>query len=137
MKVDNRDIFEQIGNLFYSIAADQHIKSLEVAELKMLISKEWLPPSSQAGEFPLSEEAHSIFIAMDTMQANQNKATEAYQEFARFFGLHPEVFTTELKRNIYRTAEEIVELFKADNFKENTRLSALKDLFDFKISATR
>ena len=44
MKIDNRDIFEQIGNLFYSIAADQHVKPLEVGELKALISKDWLPP---------------------------------------------------------------------------------------------
>lgn len=130
MKTDNRDIFEQIGNLFYAVAADQHINPLEVAELKMLVTKEWLPRNFQTQEFPLSDEAHCILIAIDALQANRATAAMAFHEFSKFFSLHPEAFTSELKKNIVHTVAEIVEIFKEAGASVNTYQQALKDLFE-------
>jgi hypothetical protein len=137
MKTDNRDIYEQIGNLFYAVAADQHVKPLEVAELKLLVTKEWLPRNSQKQEFPISDEAHCILIAMDTLQANQATASEAYREFSKFFSMHPEAFTPELKKNISHTVAEIVEIFQEDNTSVNTHQQALKDLFKTETTHSR
>jgi hypothetical protein len=74
---------------------------------------------------------------MDSMQSNQTKSADAYQEFVRFSDLHPEVFTFELRKNIYRTAEEIIEIFKADNAVENVHLKALKNLWNLQPSTIR
>lgn len=125
MKVDNRDIYEQIGNLFYSIAADQHVKPLEVGELKSLISKDWLPQNSKSF---VSEETHCIVMTMDSLEGNQVSAKEAFGEFSKFYTLHPEVFSKEVKQRMLDTAVDITKIFKADNPLDNPQLAALKDL---------
>lgn len=38
---DHHNIYEKIGNLFYSIATGQHIRPLEVGQLKSLTRKNW------------------------------------------------------------------------------------------------
>ncbi len=126
MKVDNRDIYEQIGNLFYSIAADQHVKPLEVGELKSLISKDWRPLNLT--ESVVSEETHCIVMTMDSLQGNQVSALMAFGEFSKFYSLHPEVFSKEVKQRMLDTAVEITTIFKADNPFNNPHLAALKDL---------
>lgn len=126
MKVDNRDIYEQIGNLFYSIAADQHVKPLEVGELKSLISKDWRPLNLT--ESVVSEETHCIVMTMDSLQGNQVSALEAFGEFSIFYSLNPEVFSKEVKQRMLDTAVEITRIFKADNPFNNPHLEALKDL---------
>jgi len=40
MEKFERDIFEQLGNLFYSIAKDQQVVPLQFGELKMLLRKD-------------------------------------------------------------------------------------------------
>lgn len=129
MKIDNRDIFEQIGNLFYAVAADQHVKPLEVAELKSLISKDWLPRNH--GHEPIvSDETHFILMTMDTLEGNQTDAKDAFRDFSKFYKLHPEVFTRELKQRIVDTALEITRVFKADNPFGNGPFVALKKMLD-------
>lgn len=125
MKIDNRDIYEQIGNAFYAVAADQHIKPLEVAELKFLISRDWLPRNSDSGA---SNEAHCIFLAMDALQANNTSSAEAFKEVEKFVGLHQEVFTDELRQRIVDTAGKIVKIFSKNDQVSNTHLEALREL---------
>lgn len=132
MKVDNQDIYEQIGNLFYSIAADQHIKPLEVAELKLLISKDWLPRNLADTESIVSDETHYILMTMDTLQAEHVSAKEAFKEFHKFYTSHPEVFTKEIRKRLLDTALEITKIFKADNPFENLHLLALRDILNEK-----
>ena len=128
MKIDNRDIFEQIGNAFYAIAAEQHIKPLEVGELKALISKDWLPRNFKSNESIVSDETHFIIMTMDTLEGAGTSAKSAFGEFSRFYNLHPEVFTVDLKKRILGTASEITKIFNADNPFENQELIALKEL---------
>lgn len=131
MKIDTRDIFEQIGNLFYAIAADQHVKPLEVAELKSLISKDFLP-RNHGIEQVVPDETHFIIMAMDSLHGNQISAKAAFNDFSKFYQLHPEVFTSELKQKICDTALEITKIFKTDNLLQNPQLIALKNLLGLK-----
>ena len=130
MKIDNRDIFEQIGNLFYAIAANQHVKPLEIAELKLLISSDWLPRNFEKDQSIIPDETHFIIFTMDTLAANGVQAQEAFNEFAKFYTIHPEVFSNELRERILKTAVDIVKIFKADNPLENTMVKALKQLVE-------
>jgi hypothetical protein len=126
MKIDNHDIFEQIGSLFYSIAADQQVKPIEVGELKAMISKDWLP--GKLSESLVSDETHCILMAMDFLEGSKATAKDAFEEFAKFFSLHPEAFTKELKQKVLNTAVEITTLFRADNPFRNPHLVAVKNL---------
>ncbi len=128
MKIDTRDVFEQIGNLFYAIAAEQHVKPLEVAELKLLISRDWLPRNREETRSVVSDETHFILTTMDTLQGAETSAQQAFNQFAKFYSLHPEIFTTELTRRIVETATEITQIFKADNPLDNATLIAVKAL---------
>jgi len=128
MKMDNRDIFEQIGNLFYAIAADQNIKTSEVAELKLLISKYWLPRNLEENESLVSDETHFILTTMDALEREKASAKDAFKEFSRFLANHPEVFTKEVKLRIFETAEEITRIFHADNLLKNAHLRSLENI---------
>lgn len=128
MKIDNRDLYEQIGNVFYAIAADQHVKPLEVAELKLLISKDWLPRTLAGNESVVSDETHYILVTMDALEGSQASATDAFKEFSRFYANHPEVFTKEVRQRIFDTAVEITRIFEADNAFGNAHLQALENV---------
>ena len=106
MKMDNRDVYEQLGNLFYAIATDQMIKPLEIGQLKMLISEEWLPRNAGSDGSMISEEAHCILVTIDTLQGNNVTSDEAFRDFAKFYAVHQEVFTN--RPRIAITASEII-----------------------------
>jgi hypothetical protein len=128
MKIENRDIFEQIGTLFYAIAAEQHVKPLEEAELKFLISENWLPRNLEQTKSVVSDETHFILTTMDNLEGAQTPAREAFSQFAKFYEFHPEVFSAELTQRIVDTAEQITRIFKTDNPADNAQLIALKRL---------
>jgi hypothetical protein len=121
MKTDNREFFEQLGNLFYALAVGHSIEPIEVSELKMLISKDWMA-YPQDSDLPVPQDVHFMFFEMDTLEAAQTPASEAYNNFAKFYRLHPEVFTPALADRIIETATSINSLFPA-------RVPAKKDYF--------
>ena len=121
MKTDNREFFEQLGNLFYALAVGHSIEPIEVSELKMLISKDWMA-YPQDSDLPVPQDVHFMFFEMDTLEAAQTSASEAYNNFAKFYRLHPEAFTPALVDRIIETATSINSLFPA-------RIPAKKDYF--------
>jgi hypothetical protein len=127
--IDNRDIFEQVGNLFYAIAVDQHIQPLEVGELKSLISKDWLPRNLTKSL--VSDETHFILVTMDSLQGNKVTANEAFSDFSKFYMLHPEVFSKEVRKRLLDTSVKIAKVFKADNPFNNPHLMELRDILNF------
>ena len=42
METFKREIFERLGNLFYSLAAEQHMALITSGDLKMAVRKDWL-----------------------------------------------------------------------------------------------
>ena len=121
MKTDNREFFEQLGNLFYALAVGHSIEPIEVSELKMLISKDWMA-YPQDSDLPVPQDVHFMFFEMDTLEAAQTPASEAYNNFAKFYRLHAEVFTPALIDRIIETATSINSLFPA-------RIPTKKDYF--------
>ena len=121
MKTDNREFFEQLGNLFYALAVGHSIEPIEVSELKMLISKDWMA-YPQDSDLPVPQDVHFMFFEMDTLEAAQTSASEAYNNFAKFYRLHPEVFTAALVDRIIETATSINALFPV-------RIPSKKDYF--------
>jgi len=112
MKTDNREFFEQLGNLFYALAVGHSIEPIEVSELKMLISKDWMA-YPQDSDLPIPQDVHFMFFEMDTLEGAQTSASEAYNNFAKFYRLHPEVFNAALTDTIKQTATSINSLFPA------------------------
>ncbi|MCD9015147.1 hypothetical protein [Parachryseolinea silvisoli] len=128
MKIENRDIFEQIGTIFYAIAAEQHVKPLEVAELKMLISRDWLPRNHEKTKSVVSDETHFILTTLDALQGAETTARYAFDQFVHFYKLHSELFSVDLAQRIVATATDITRIFQADSPLENKSLVALKAL---------
>lgn len=121
MKTDNREFFEQLGNLFYALAVGHSIEPIEVSELKMLISKDWMA-FPQDSDLPIPQDVHFMFVEMDALEAAPTSASEAYNNFAKFYRLHPEVFTPALVDRIMETAASINSFFPA-------RIPGKKDFF--------
>jgi len=121
MKTDNREFFEQLGNLFYALAVGHSIEPIEVSELKMLISKDWMA-YPQDSDLPIPQDVHFMFFEMDTLEAASTSASEAYNNFAKFYRMRPEGFTPALIDRIIETATSINSLFPA-------RFPSKKDYF--------
>ena len=62
------------------------------------------------------------------LEGNQVSAKEAFGEFSKFYTLHPEVFSKEVKQRMLDTAVDTTKIFKADNPLDNPQLAALNDL---------
>ncbi|MBA4055208.1 MAG: hypothetical protein C0490_10885 [Marivirga sp.] len=127
MENDHRNIYEQIGNLFYSIATGQHIRPLEVGHLKSLIRKNWFRGLTDSF---ISDETHRIIMTMDYLEGKKVTANEAFKEFSKYYTLNTEVFSKNVKQRIIDTATEITKIFKTDNPFNNVNLFALKDLLN-------
>jgi len=130
MKIDSREIFEQIGNLFYAVAIEQHIKPLELGEMKLLIRQRWMPRNFEEYQSIVTDETHLILMTMDMLRSDEVSAHHAFNQFARFYSIYPEVFTQELKQHILDTCLEFTRIFHADNPLDNIILIELKALFD-------
>ncbi len=118
-----REIFEQLGNLFYALAADQEISLMESGELKMLLRKDWLTEPSHPSDDKVSEAAHLIGLTIDSLQNQKIAPEEAYHIFSVFYKKHQEQFSYALKQKVMETAESIVKIFpshgrKSDHLKE-------------------
>jgi len=123
-----REIFDHLGSLFYAIAREQDISLLGLGELKMLIRKDWRSEREGLSQDKVSEAAHLIGLAMDTMQREQISAAAAYSIFERFYLRHQEQFSYALKENIMETAESILKIFPLSDSK-NEYYNALRQLF--------
>lgn len=127
MKIENSDIYEQIGNLFYAVATDQLITPLELAELKSLISKDWLPGNPEA---KISDETHWMLVAIDGLEGEGTSSDQAYEQFRRFFLQHPEIFNKEVRDRILATCKEITEVFNHGKTTSKSKLISLAKLLD-------
>lgn len=136
MRIENREFFEQLGKLFYALAKDRSIDPIEISELKMLISKDWMS-QPQDSDLPIPQDVHFMFVEMDTLQALETSSTEAYTSFAQFYTLYPEVFTSELVDRILETATAINTLFPGHHSYRKNHLSDLSILLKEKAGMTK
>ena len=123
-----RQIFEQLGNLYYALAADQRVSPMESGELKMLLRKDWLADGELHSGEKVSEAAHLIGLTIDALQNENVPPEEAYGNFERFFSHHSEQFSKALAQKILETAEAIVKIFPGKGGR-NAHLDDLLILF--------
>lgn len=124
MKTSNREFFEHLGNLFYSLAIDRSIEPIEISEFKMLISKDWMA-QPQDSDFPIPEGVHFMFLTIDNLLAGNAPSDEAYRDFSKYFTVYPELFTPELVERIHETALAINTLFPMHNTYKKNHLADL------------
>ena len=127
MKNFKREIFEQLGNLFYAVASDQAIPPMASGELKMLLKKDWLTEPRDVSEDQVSEAAHLIGLTIDSLQTVKTPSREAFSSFSAFYTGHQEQFSVALKQKVVETADEIVQIFPSE--KANAHVEELKILF--------
>lgn len=127
MKNFKREIFEQLGNLFYALASDQEVPPMASGELKMLLKKDWLTEPQRVSEDKVSEAAHLIGLTIDTLETDKTPAREAFRSFSVFYSEHREQFSAALKQKVMETAEGIMKIFPSG--KANAHLEELKILF--------
>lgn len=136
METFKREIFEQLGNLFYAIAKEQRLSPLASGELKMLMRKDWLTDLSKKGAGDkVSEPAHLIGLTLDSLETEGVPAASAYGTFEAFYRRHQEQFSYALKLNIVESAESILKIFSVSG-KENEFLKKLKTLFQESMERT-
>lgn len=131
-----RQIFEQLGNLFYALASDQRVSALASGELKMLLRKDWLTEPAHSSPDKVSEASHLIGLTVDTLETEKVQAREAFSDFSAFYGIHQEQFSSALKQRIMETAEAIIKIFPRPGTK-NVHLTELKILFSESPEAVR
>jgi hypothetical protein len=126
METFRKEIFEQLGKLFYALAVEENMSLIASGELKMAVRKDWLSgyPALQ-GTIP--EAAHLIGVEIDTLLSDRAPSSAAFAAFETFFLHHEEQFSFALKEQILETAETIVNLLSGRR-KRNERYERLKIL---------
>lgn len=135
METDSREFFEQVGNLFYSLSVDRSIEPIEVSELKMLISKDWMAQPQNSG-LPTPENVHAMFVEMDALQTAQVTAADAFNSFARYYDEHSEDFTAAIIDRIIKTATAINALLPVHDPDKKNYFGDLRLLFRKKTNIT-
>lgn len=124
-------IYEQLGNLFYSIAAaDNAISPKEISKLREEVEKHWVPLEDSTDRFG-TDAAQYIGISFDYLLDEQiPTADEAWERFEAFYIDNRELFSHDLKHKILESAAAIANAYAGANKAELTRLSRLTLLFN-------
>ena len=110
--------YQQLGKVFYSIAAaDNIIGKKEILKLKKIVKKEWLPLESTLTEFG-DDAAYQIEIVFDWLLENDWNSLDLISEFENFRKEHPSLFTPKTNDLILKTANAIVGSFSNENKSE-------------------
>lgn len=117
--------YQQLGKLFYSIAAVDHtIRPEEIAQLKKIIQREWLPLESSFDQFG-SDSAYQIEIVLDWLSENEWDYDHNLSDFKIFHNEHHSLFTPEINSLITKTAEAVAKSFSGKNKSEHVLISQL------------
>ena len=110
--------YQQLGKVFYSVAAaDNIISKAEILTLKKIVKKEWLPMENTLTEFG-EDAAFQIEIVFDWLLENEWDGLDLIIEFENFRKEHPSLFTPKTNDLILKTANAIVASFSNENKSE-------------------
>ena len=128
MKINYQNLYENLGHLFYAIAAaDQHVHREEIEKLKNLVGKEWLPLENSTDNFG-TDAAHYISIAFEYCLSESISTEDAYHVFSDYYEENESAITKDLKRKIKTTATAIANAFAGKNKKEEKVIDQLNKL---------
>ena len=121
-------LYEHLGKVFYTIAAiDKSIRKEEIAKLKEIVKKEWLPLENTFNEFG-DDTAYEIEIVFDWLVANKWDFEQAIQNFKFFRQEHPRLFTADVIALILKTANAIATSFSGKSKSEHVLISQLNSI---------
>jgi hypothetical protein len=117
-------LHEALGYLFYAIAAaDKKVAPREIEVFKSIIKTDWLPAEEKV------EALFQVEIVFDRLLEQMVDADAALGTFKLFKENHSDLFTDELKKRIWKTANSMAEAVAGKNKSELVLLSQLSVVF--------
>ncbi len=114
---------QALGYLFYAVAsADKIVAPKEVATLKQLISRAWLPLFRQ------SEIVFQIQFTFDKLSKEEVSSRTAFEVFKKYKRANRGSFNDQRKKHIWTTVNSIAETINGKNKSELILLSQLSVL---------
>lgn len=119
-------LYQNLGKLFYAIAAaDKVVSEEEKDTLKNIVKEDWVNVDDFKDDYG-TDAAYLIEIIFDWLDENQPSAFSAFNDFKDFKKDHEEFFTPAIKKLIWKTADQIASSFSGKNKSELIMLSQLK-----------
>lgn len=133
MKPSNKTMihfYQQLGKLFYSIAsADKDVQKEEVAQLKKLVKKQWVPQEESLNEFG-DDAAYQIEIVFDWLMANEWHIRNVIPDLINYKKEHPSIFNPHMNALILKTAHAIAESFSGEKKLELVLINELSEILN-------
>lgn len=121
-------LYEHLGKVFYCIAAiDKKVREEEIAKLKEIVRREWLPLEDTINEFG-DDTAYGIEIVFDWLVANAWNTEQVLPDFKIFRKEHEHLFTPEVITLILKTTNAIANSFSEKNKSEHIFISQLSSI---------
>lgn len=116
------EFYQALGKLFYAIAAvDNHVKEVEFNKLKELINTEWILTDN----FNM-DGLRQIKIVFDWLHKHDKLQSEKwFNDFVQYKNNNEDLFTSEIKQLILKTANAIISSFSKKNKSELILLAKL------------
>ncbi|WP_228479049.1 hypothetical protein [Flavobacterium soyangense] len=120
--------YQQLGKLFYGVASvDKTIRKEEIAQLKEIVKKEWVPIENTFNEFG-DDSAYQIEIVFDWLVENDWNIGKVIPNFKIFKKEHPSLFTPQVNDLILKTAKAIANSFSGKNKSESVLITELRNI---------
>lgn len=117
------ELYKNIGNLFYAIAAsDNSIVLEELEALHKNLNIEWSHNHTE-------EEIDAIMDSFLHQKNSNTLANDSFSEFSKYLDNHKELFHSELKQLIFKTSKSIAYSYASKNKSELVMLAKLSLLF--------
>ena len=124
------EFYQNLGKLFYSIAAsDKIIRKSEIDVLRDLIQSKWLPLDDYEDEFH-EDAAFQIETVFDWLESEKIKADICFNDFKLFKKENEKLFNDKRKQLIWLTSNAIANAFSGKNKSEVIVLAKLKMLLE-------
>lgn len=128
-----RSLYENLGKLFYAVAAaDKVIRKEEVEALNEIVEKEWIRIEDSHDEYG-TDLGFQIEVIFDWFAENEFSAEAAFEKFRAFKEEHEYLFDKELKQLIWKTAEKVAFAFADRSKSEVFILSRLRLLLQLPV----
>lgn len=122
--------YRNLGNLFYAIAAsDKTVREEEINTLKQIVNTEWLilDGVKDKSEVDAMRQIKSTF---NQLTKQTQHASDCMTDFKSFKKAHEYLFTDNVKKLIWKTANAIASSFSRRNKSELILLTELGNILD-------
>lgn len=120
--------YQSLGRLFYAIAAaDKIVRAEEVNKLKHIVNTEWLSLSGAKSKADINAMRH-IKITFNLLITQAADAYASLEEFRSFKRLNESLFTDDVKKQIWKTANVMASSFSGKNKTELVMLTKLAEI---------